>query len=307
MGRYRGAGVHVIPPFAIGIDAGGTNVKGAAVDVSGHVIARRLTIAAGRDLPGIVREIADDLVRDAGRRPVAFGLAAPGIASIDGRSIWWMQGRRDEVQGLDWAVHLGWSEPVRVLNDAHAALLAEVWQGAAQGCANVILVTLGTGVGGAAIVDGRLLRGHLNRAGHLGHISLDPAGVPDIVHTPGSLEEAIGDCSVHRRSHGRFRSTAELMAADDEDARAIWSASVRALACGLASLINVLDPERVILGGGIVAAGDRLFAPLRAELADVEWRPHGRAVEIVAASAGEYAGAVGAAYHAMRTDHDAAG
>ena len=94
------------------------------------------------------------------------------------------------------------------------------------------------------------------------------------------------------------------MASDTSDAAALWQTSVRALACALASFINVLDPERVILGGGMVSAGDRLFRPLVAELDRVEWRPHGRKVEVVAATAGEYAGAVGAAYHALRLDED---
>jgi glucokinase len=215
-----------------------------------------------------------------------------------------MQGRRDEIQGLDWSAYLGTASVVRVLNDAQAALLGEVWQGAARGCRNVLLLTLGTGVGGAAIVDGRLLRGHLGRAGHFGHVSLDPGGLPDIVATPGSLEDAIGDCTIVRRSGGRFRTTAELIASNTDDAAEIWQTSIRALACAIASFINILDPERVILGGGMVSAGERLFGPLAAELDRVEWRPHGRRVDVVAAAAGEYAGAVGAAYHALKLDHD---
>jgi glucokinase len=285
---------------AVGIDAGGTNVKGVAVDERGTAVARRVRVAPDEPLTSVVRSFVDEIVADVGREPAVFGLAAPGIADPDGRSIWWMQGRRDEVQGLDWSAHLGRPGRVRVLNDACAALLGEVWQGAARGCRNVILLTLGTGVGGAAMVDGRILVGHLGRAGHLGHVSLDPAGPGDIVGTPGSLEEAIGDCSIERRSGGRYRSTAALMAADDPEAARIWSESVRALAAAIASFINVLDPERVILGGGIVSAGDRLFRPLAAELDRMEWRPHGRRVNVVAASAGDYAGAVGAAWHAMR-------
>jgi glucokinase len=292
--------------YAVGIDAGGTNVKGVAIDGAGHVLARRTAEVPHQLLTTSVRSVVDVLVGEAGSEPSALGLAAPGIASRDERSIWWMQGRRDELQGLDWGSHLG-RPGVRVLNDAQAALLGELWQGAARGCRNVLLLTLGTGVGGAAIVDGRLIRGHLGRAGHFGHISLDPAGRPDIVGTPGSLEDAVGDCGLERRSGGRFRTTAELVAAGDSEARAIWVTSVRALACALASLVNVLDPERVILGGGIVAAGARLFEPLRAEMQAVEWRPHGRAVDIVPAAAGEFAGAVGAAYHAMRDDDERAG
>jgi glucokinase len=290
----------VSAPCAVGIDAGGTNVKGVVVDQSGAILVRRTEAIGARSLSRAVVDLAMDIIGRSGRSPGAFGVAAPGIASADGRSIWWMQGRRDELQGLDWSARLPQWAPIHVINDAQAALVGEVWQGAARGCLNAILLTLGTGVGGAAIVDGRLLRGHLGRAGHFGHTSLDPHGPPDIVNTPGSLEEAVGECTIERRSRGRFRSTAELLASEADEARAIWAASIRALACGLASLVNVLDPEKVILAGGITAAGDRLFVPLRAEMAGVEWRPHGRAVEIVAATAGEYAGALGAAFNAMR-------
>ena len=294
----------MIQPYAVGIDAGGTNVKGVAVDPSGRILARQTRLAPAEPLTTVVRSFVHELIREVGREPAAFGLAAPGIANPDGRSIWWMQGRRDEIQGLDWSVHLETSADVRVLNDAQAALLGEVWQGAARGCRNVMLLTLGTGVGGAAIVDGRLIHGHLGRAGHFGHVSLDPQGLPDIVATPGSLEDAIGDCTIVRRSGGRFRSTADLIASESAEAEHIWRTSIRVLAAAIASFVNVLDPERVILGGGMVSAGARLFAPLTAELDRVEWRPHGRRVEIVAAAAGEYAGAVGAAYHALRRDED---
>jgi glucokinase len=294
----------MIRTYAVGIDAGGTNVKGVAIDPAGEPLARHVKEAAAQPLTTAVREVVRALTAELSDPPAAFGLAAPGIAHPDGRSIWWMQGRRDEIQGLDWMHHLDTRVPVTVLNDAQAALVGELWQGAARGCRNVILLTLGTGVGGAALVDGRLLRGHLGRAGHFGHVSLDPDGPPDIVATPGSLEDAIGDCTIARRSHGRFRSTAELMASSDPEAAAIWQRSIRALACAIASFVNVLDPERVILGGGITAAGDRLFEPLAAELDRVEWRPHGRRVQVVAASAGEYAGAVGAAFHALRHEED---
>jgi glucokinase len=279
----------------IGIDVGATNVKGVGVNPGGTILAKSSRPIASSSVPEVVRQVLSQLGSDV----ESVGIAAPGIASPDGRTIWWMQGRLAEIQGLDWAIHLRRSKPVPVLNDAQAALLGEAWQGAAVGCANVILLTLGTGVGGAAMVDGNLLRGHLGRAGHLGHISLDPNGPLDIVNTPGSLEDAIGECSLARRSKGRFTSTAQLLQATDEDAKRIWQTSIRALACGLASLINVLDPERVILAGGIVAAGERLFAPLHARMEELEWRPHGRAVRIVPAAAGDYAGALGAAHYAM--------
>src|SRR5436189_3341383 len=102
------------------------------------------------------------------------------------------------------------------------------------------------------MADGRVLRGHLGRAGHLGHISLDPEGVLDIVNCPGSIEDAIGEHNVKERSGGRFGSTRELV----EDYRKgspaaakVWLGSVRALAAAITSYINMLDPEIIVIGG----------------------------------------------------------
>ncbi|MEO6528606.1 MAG: ROK family protein, partial [Gemmatimonadaceae bacterium] len=122
----------------------------------------------------------------------------------------------------------------------------------------------------------------------------------DIVGTPGSLEDAIGDCTVHARSGGRFTSTEQLVCAcraGDPRAREVWERSVQRLAVGLASLVNVLDPEVIVIGGGIALAGDALFDPLRVHLDRIEWRPLGSGVAIVPAALGEFAGALGAARH----------
>jgi glucokinase len=203
---------------------------------------------------------------------------------------------------MRWQGLLGTAGPVPVLNDAHAALLGEVWQGAAQGCEHAILLTLGTGVGGAAWMDGRLLRGHLGRAGHFGHISLDPKGALGITNAPGCLEYAIGQCTLNDRSDGKFATTRELVSAfeaGDAVARSIWLASIESLAAGIISLVNVLDPEVVILGGGISQAGKSLFEPLREYMDRFEWRPGGAQVRVMPAKLGNRAGAIGAAWHAM--------
>lgn len=289
-------------PYAIGCDIGVTHVKLVAVSPAGDVLSRRQidTLADRPDWPGRVREVIAAMEQMNG--PAKWvGLAAPGLAAPHGRFISWMRGRLSEVQGLDWGEFLG--RPAPVLNDAQAALLGEVWQGAAKGSRNVMLLTLGTGVGGALMVDGLLLKGRLGRAGHLGHISLDPDGPPDIVNTPGSLEDAIGNCTVEARSDGRFTTTHDLYAAHqrgDAGATAVWARSIKALAAGVASLVNVADPEVVILGGGIARAGAALFDPLNALLDEFEWRPHGQRVKVVPAVLGEYAGALGAAWNAIR-------
>ncbi len=288
----------------IGIDIGGTRIKSIVVSQDSDEYTRdaRDTESESTDWPVRVRDAL--VMSNAKHGPFAgVGLAAPGMAAADGRSITWMKGRLESLEGLDWPDHLAMECPVHVLNDAHAALLGEVAFGAARGCDNVIMLTLGTGVGGAILCDGHLLRGHLGRAGHLGHISLDPDGATDIVNTPGSLENAMGECTLKERSNGRYTATTKLVEDyldGDTEARRIWLDSIQHLAAGIASLINVVDPQRIVIGGGIAEAGDALFGPLNEMLSRFEWCPTGKPVEIVNAELGEFAGAFGAAYHARK-------
>ncbi|MGH8019435.1 MAG: ROK family protein [Opitutaceae bacterium] len=293
-----------VSSILLGIDLGGTQVKGLAITGDGRVVAEETCPTADRG-DGAWREQVRSACAALRRRcpqAAAIGLCAPGLAARDERTIASMPGRLAGLEGLVWSEFLGL--PAIVLNDAHAALLGELWLGAARGLDNVLMLTLGTGVGGAAVVEGRLLRGQLGRAGHVGHMSLDPGGTPDIVGTPGSLEDAIGDCTVAARSGGRFSSTRELVAAaaaGNVHAQTIWTTSVRALAATLASLINVLDPHTIVLGGGIAAAGEALFAPLRAELDRMEWRIAGMPrVALVASRLGTQSGAIGAAFRARQ-------
>jgi glucokinase len=293
-----------------GVDLGGSAIKIVALEaLTGRV--RRQSSRPTHDgvweqgAPGwslAVRTAVAKLERADGEL-ASVGLCAPGLATRDGRSIACMPGRMKGIEGFDWTGFLGRPSPVPVLNDAHAALLGEVHAGAARGCRHAYLLTLGTGVGGAVYADGKLLTGHLGRAGHLGHLCLDPNGAPDITRLPGSLEDAIGEHTLAQRSGGRFASTEALVAAyatGDAAAAEIWHRSIRALACAVASLNNILDPELVILGGGIAAAGPHLFNPLARELEAIEWRPFGQGVPVVRAKLGEWAGAIGAAFHAWR-------
>jgi glucokinase len=291
--------------YALGIDIGATNVKAIGVTSAGQTLWKETFSTRDDESQAWLAEIQGYVHRIDRQRGTAreIGIACPGLVARDGRSIAWMAGRMSGVQGLDWTEHLGRSRPVRVINDAHGALLGETWIGAAREVKNAILLTLGTGVGGAILSDGRLLRGAIGRAGHLGHISLNPDGAPDIVGTPGSLEDAIGDSTIGVRSESRFESTTDLVQAvraGDDHAKAVWLKSIKALAAGIVSMVNCVDPEVVILAGGVTGAGRYLLEPLEEYLAQFEWRPHGLRVKMVVASLGEYAGAVGAARDAMQ-------
>ena len=290
-------------PYFLGIDLGGSRIKTVAVNAVGQTLEQESIPFEDREMEwaGRIQEMVLDLRMRRGW-PVAIGLSAPGLAAPDARSIMHMPGRLRGLEGLDWQQYLGFPKPIFVLNDAHSALLGEAWIGAAQGLENVFMLTLGTGVGGAAIVDGHLLRGHLGRAGHLGHITLDSSAKNDDVGTPGSLEMAIGNKTLRERSQGRYTST-EALVRDarhgDLPAKALWQDSVRGLAIGINSLINVLDPEAVILGGGIAQAGPDLFEWLTETLQRHEWCPAGLGVRILPASLGDLAGAYGAARQAI--------
>ena len=287
----------------LGIDLGGSSIKAVAVTTEGDLLEQRSIPFEDRDRQWAhrIRDLVFEFRQTRGW-PVSLGLSAPGLASREGRSIAHMPGRLIGLEGLDWARFLESPHPIPVLNDAHAALLGEAWVGAARGLRNVFMLTLGTGVGGAAMVDGHLLCGHLGRAGHLGHITLDQRAPLDDVGTPGSLEMAIGNKTVSARSQGRYTSTEALVRdarGGDRQARELWQASVASLAVGINSLINVLDPEAVILGGGIAKAGPHLWEPLRQALEPLEWRPLGSHVPLIPAALGDLAGAYGAARHAM--------
>lgn len=291
---------------ALGIDLGGSSIKAVAVTPEGRTLAQRqveFDADADRDWAKKIRTLVGEFRSEHGNPSAGIGVSAPGLAARDERSIAVMPGRLLGLEGLDWTAFLESPKPVPVLNDAHAALMGEAWLGAARGFRNVILLTLGTGVGGAIIADGNLLRGAFGKAGHMGHSCLDPKGLPDVCGMPGSLEVAIGNCTIARRTDGRFQTTHDLVAASsagDPLARDIWLGSVRALACAIGSFANILDPEAVILGGGIARSGAALFGPLQRYLDDVEWRPGGGRVKLLPATLGELAGAYGAAFNALR-------
>ncbi len=295
--------------LAIGIDLGGTNIKAALVDTQSARTVATLSKPTrdgefDADIPRFaltVREIVQEFESQAGQR-LHVGLSAPGLANPAGHCIDWMPGRMHGLEKFQWSAFL--ERDCRVLNDAHAALLGEVWAGAAKDTQDAFMLTLGTGVGGAVWSGGRLLKGKIGRAGHLGHITIDANAACDDFNTPGSLEHAIGNQTIAQRGEGRYATTHALLdafSAGDEHAAKVWRSSVRQLAAAIASLINVLDPEVVIVGGGIATgAGARLVEPLQQALDEFEWRPGGHQARIVPAMLGDSAGCLGAVFNSIQ-------
>ena len=294
--------------YAIGVDIGGTRIKCGRFDpATGRMQAQEMhptqdgELIAGQPAWAIrIREFIQSTESTHGQA-AAVGIAAPGLSSKDNKMITFMPGRLAGLEGLNWSTII--DRPVTVLNDAHAALLGETWRGAAAGMQDVVMLTLGTGVGGAILSGGNLLQGSMGRAGHLGHLTVNADGPRTIAGMPGGLDWAIGNATVAERSGGRFTDTAalaEAVKAGDGQAMEVWDRSVYLLACGIGSLINVLDPAMILLGGGIAELGELLFKPLQRHLDEVEWRPGGISVPIRQAQLGEWAGAYGAAKFALQ-------
>jgi glucokinase len=289
--------------FAIGIDLGGTRIKGIAVNAEGREL-HKLYMPTYDDNNALwkkaVAQTVDELLQRVNGDNSVIGISAPGLPSDDHTAIIYMPGRMQGLENFTWKEFL--QRPTYVLNDAVAALLAETTFGSAKNKKHVVMLTLGTGVGGAILVDGKPYLGAFNKAGHIGHMVIDDEGDCDVTGMPGSLEECIGNCTIEKRSMGKFSSTQDMLTAykrGDSFAKEVWLKSVRQLAIGLASITNILSPELIVLGGGIAEAGDVLFEPLNEYMSEFEWRTGGHKAEIVKAVYGDFAGSVGAASFAM--------
>jgi len=290
--------------FSIGIDLGCTNIKGVLIDDAGNILAQRRQETNEQDdqhWKGSVASMIEELKHESSSVVNSIGLSAPGLANTDNTSIAFMPGRLPGLENFNWSEFT--SQRIFVLNDAHAALMAESTFGAAKGMQHAVLLTLGTGVGGGILINGQLYQGLSQMAGHLGHITVD-ADNPnmDVTNMPGSIEDAIGNLSISKRSMGKFNTTFELVEAykrGESFASWLWLSSVRKLAITMASAINVLSPEAVIIGGGISLAADDLIKPLQDFLDLYEWRPGGKRTVVKLAQFSDLAGAIGAAGFAL--------
>ncbi len=285
--------------IVIGIDLGGTRIKAVAIDKQGNVLHQHYQPTNDGDdtiWKSALATSVKELQKKINSNDTLIGISAPGLPNTGNSAIAYMPGRLQGLENFIWSEFL--NSDTYVLNDAISALMAEARYGVAKDRKNVVMLTLGTGVGGAILIHGKPYQGAFNKAGHIGHMVIDSDGEPDCIGMPGSLEDAIGNCSIVKRSLGKFNSTHELLESyrnGDHSAEEIWLTSVKKLAIALAALTNILSPEMIILGGGITEAGSDLFEPLEKYMSRYEWRAGGNQTEIVKARYGDLAGAVGAA------------
>lgn len=289
--------------ITIGIDLGGTRIKGVVIDAVGNVLHQIYTPTndgEGEIWKEAIAKTVQELRQKIPGEKIVVGISAPGLPNKENTTIAFMPGRLDGLENFAWSDYLKCS--AYVLNDGVAALVAEAKTGAAKNSTNAIMITLGTGVGGALLINKQPYQGSFNKAGHIGHMVIDSNGDADVTNMPGSLEECIGNCTVEKRSKGKFTSTHELLDAyrnDDEFAKQVWLVSVKKLAIGLASASNFISPDTIVVGGGIAEANDDLFLPLNKWFDEFEWQPGGIRPQIVKAVHGDLAGAIGAACFAM--------
>jgi glucokinase len=249
-------------PELIGIDIGGTAIKLGRFDRQGTLLAEADVPTPQPQLPGAVCQAVVDAVEvlDPERRADRVGIGLPGPTDRDGRiarlainlPLW----RR--IPLADW-LEPQIERPVVLANDANCALLGEAWRGAAVDGPDTILLTLGTGVGGGVLIGGALFTGPSGAGAELGLIGVDPEGPVCHSGNRGSLEQY---CSIGALAQLSPLDPAELdrrAAAGDPAALAVWEQYGRRLGQGLSSLLYVLSPRLVLIGGGLSAAIDHFL------------------------------------------------
>jgi glucokinase len=302
---------------AIGIDFGGTSVKSAIVDDGritqrGNPVDTRKHTADGTLFDAIFEAIAMLRLSHPDVRGVGMGL--PGFVDTDRGVVHGLS----NVPGWDNVPMLGMlcertGLPCAIENDANAMAFAEFMHGAAQGAKNAICITLGTGVGGGLILDGRLYRGSRYAAGELGHSSVDMHGPRGVYGTPGDLEVYVGNRQIGERASRLYAAAQQerppeqctpkdlekLARAGDHIAIALWDSMGDEIGAALTNAIWLLNPDTIVIGGGVAAAGDLLFDPIRRSIRGRTSTLFSEHLRVLPAKLGNDAGIIGCAALAL--------
>ena len=289
--------------FHLGLDLGGTNIKVAVLaqtDDAYEVVSTDSAITEAAEGP---EEVTRNLI-EAGRVEMAradvvtLGLGVPGHFDRDTGRIILFPNLPGDWKGFPLRDRLQSALGVEVwmVNDARAFTLAEGLLGAGKGCSTVACITLGTGVGGGLMIDGRLHRGAYGVAGELGHQTVLPDGPLCGCGNRGCVE-ALVRADVLAANAGRTSASAVFSGARDGDDRCLAAVSHMAefLGIGLANVVTLFGPDRIVVGGGIAEAGDLVLEPIREAVKRRVTLVPTESIEIVPAAFGRFSGAVGAA------------
>jgi glucokinase len=308
--------------YVLAGDVGGTNLRIAAVSDAGAVLCQ---VSESTPKSGVAADVVDAITRaaeeciaktDIADRPLAFGLGLAALVSVrEGRVL--SSPNLPELDGLLMAGTLSDRLRLNVVleNDATAAAIGEDWLGSSQGVRNSVFVTLGTGVGGGLILDGRVYRGVDGTAGEVGHICVEPEGVPCGCGSHGCVEQYSSATAVVRMAgellkqdpastlnqHPKFtaKDVYDAASAGDKVSLETFRRMGRYLGVALAGLVDVLNPELIVIGGGASAGWDHFIEHTRSELMARAFRHPAMRVQLVRASLGDTAGILGAARVAL--------
>ncbi len=304
-------------PLALGIDFGGTSVK-TGVLYRGNLIeeAARIDTQEFEAAPPLIARIHETIVELRDKHPgiEAIGLGVPGFVDFPSGMVhnltnvkgWQKIHLKHELNELS-------KLPVTVENDANCMAYAEWKRGAGRGMQNLVAMTLGTGVGGGIVVDGRMVRGANYVAGELGQSSIDYQGEAGAYGNRGSLEDYVGNQQITDLAHAAYTKAGEhkdrsdcapaklttLALQGDPIALEIWDQIAQKLSTALMNCCWLLNPEAIIIGGGVAKAGPLLFEPLERQLRAQLSPPFKDHLRILPARFGNEAGIVGAASLAL--------
>ena len=296
------------PPASrhLGLDLGGTNIKWVVAEVDGEAwrVLHRDHVATPttRGPDAVVARLVSVGAEAISRAPgvSTIGIGVPGLYDPASGTTRFLVNFPGGWPGVPVAGPVGGTLglPAALINDARAFGLAELRLGAARGVSSMIGLTLGTGVGGVIAVDGRVVQGHDGTAGEIGHQTIDPDGPWCNCGNRGCLE-AFARADQIAAACGTASAEEAVARARAGDPRAVDGLAQvgRYLGIGIANMVAVLSPDRVVIGGGIAASADLLLGPIRDELRRRVRTTELSEVEVVTAELGTWAGAIGAAIH----------
>jgi glucokinase len=308
----------------IGVDLGGTNLRTALLRIDGDIFNRRKEATNASDgWKKVVARLVDNITKQReiaaqrGLHVSAVGVGAPGVIRMDTGVVvkspnfpdWNNLPLRDE---LEKALHL----PVVIENDANAAALGEQWRGAGRGINSMILLTLGTGVGGGVVLDNKIWQGADGMAGEVGHMTLIPDGRQCGCGNTGCLEmyaSARGIVQSYREASGKLEApqSSEITSAQiyqdarngEHVARQVMKDMGSMLGIGIANLINIFNPNMIVIGGGVKDAWDLFIGSTHEEIMKRAFQVPAERTEIVPSLLGDDAGMIGAAAGALQKIH----